>query len=169
MAHQSLLHWKKGVVCSVTVAHAQHYCQGPREPCSSQTSLWGRDAAPPSLRGIVQAPPAIHPPTQETRPSMILHSGLVTARLPRSEEIIAPGGSLLSLWIHLLLGKFLQDQGHWPRLTQGEEQPSFHMELHPEPVALPPACQLTQPPAQLQAQAPLAGVQSACRGLVYSP
>lgn len=143
--------------------------RGPGSPAPARPAS-GEGMLPCHLFGVLSRPPQQSTPTtQETRPSTILHSGLVTARLPRSEEIIAPGGSLLSLWIHLLLGKFLQDQGHWPRLTQGEEQPSFHMELHPEPVALPPACQLTQPPAQLQAQAPLAGVQSACRGLVYSP
>ena len=120
--------------------------RGPGSPAPARPAS-GEDASPPSLLDVVQAPPSNPPPDSGDKPinESSFWAGDGSASQVRGNHH-AWGLPPITL-DPSVAGKFLQDQGHWPGLTQGEEQPSFHTELHSEPVALPPACQLTQPPA----------------------
>lgn len=103
-------------------------------------------------------PPAARSPTPRKCHSIILHSGPVTAELPRSEEITMPPLPYHSRSV-CCLESSSQTRGTGPADTFEKRGPSLHTELHPEPTDWRPRA-ITQPPTELQAQVPSAGVPS---------
>lgn len=120
--HRSLFSWRlksDGLshcyICPAWLSGAQRAPHGPGPPR-------GGHAAPSPPRHVVQASSSPSPSSRKI-PITDSPSGLAAAQLSRSKESITPGSSLLSLRIHLLPGKFLQDQGHWPRRMHLRREP----------------------------------------------
>ena len=134
-------------VCSVTVTCARHCSQWPREPHSGQANPQGRDASPPSLLDVVQAPRNPYPLNSGDKPTnnSPFWAGDGSASHQQGSHH-SPGPPPITLDPSVAM-KISPGPGPQAKADMGEEQPSFHRELHPEPMALPPTCQLTRPPA----------------------